>query len=96
MGSERLDSVFSMMPKEERMSFMKRGKAIVTAGSILWMATLMLGLSIASDDSTGEVLKATPGQVDAGTVAEGKKVEVTVTIQNVGNKQVEITNVRTS
>jgi len=75
---------------------MKCGKAIVTASSILWIATFMIGLSLASDDSTGEVLKATPAQFDAGTVAEGKKVEVTTTIQNVGKTEVEITNVRTS
>ena len=78
------------------MSFMKGGKAMVATGSILWIATLMIGLSLASDDSRGEFLKATPGQFDAGTVAEGKKVEVTSTIQNTGNTQVEITNVRTS
>ena len=69
---------------------------MLAAGSILWIATVMIGLSLASDDSAGEVLKATPDQFDAGTVAEGKKVEVTSTIQNVGKTQVEITNVRTS
>ena len=78
------------------MSFMKRGKAMLAAGSILWIATLMVGLSVASDDSAGEALKATPDHFDAGTVPEGKKVEVTSIIQNVGKTQVEITNVRTS
>ncbi len=75
---------------------MKRGKTIIAAGSILWIAALMTGVSLSSDDSTGEVLKATPEQFDAGTVAEGKKVEVTSIIQNVGKTPVEITNVRTS
>ncbi len=75
---------------------MKCGKAIIAAGGILCVATLMIGLSLASDDSAGDVLKATPEQFDAGTVPEGKKVEVTATIQNLGNTQVEITNVRTS
>lgn len=69
---------------------------MLAAGSILWMATAMIGLSLASDDSAGVVLKATPDQFDAGTVAEGKKVEITSIIQNVGKTQVEITNVRTS
>jgi hypothetical protein len=76
--------------------FMKGGKAMVATGSILWIAALMIGQSLASDDSHGEFLKATPEQFDAGTVAEGKKIEVTTTIQNIGNTQVEITNVRTS
>ncbi len=75
---------------------MKCGKYKVAAGAILWIATLMIGLSFASDDSTGEYLKATPEQFDAGTVPEGKKVEVTTTIQNLGKTQVEITNVKTS
>ena len=75
---------------------MKCKKAMWTAGDILWIATMMIGLALASDDSTGEFLKATPDQFDAGTVAEGKKVEVTATVQNVGTTPVEITNVRTS
>ena len=75
---------------------MKDWKAMVGGGTILCIATLMMGLSLASDDSTGEYLKATPEQLDVGTVPEGKKVEVTTTIQNVWNSQVEITNVRTS
>ncbi len=83
-------------PNGKGMSFMKCGKALVAAGGILWIAALTTGLSLASDDSAGEYLKATPDQFDAGTVAEGKKVEVTSIIQNVGKTQVEITNVRTS
>jgi hypothetical protein len=85
-----------MILNGKEMSFMKGWKAMVGAGSILWIATLMIGLSLASDDSTVEYLKATPEQLDVGTVPEGKKVEVTTTIQNVWNAQVEITNVRTS
>ena len=96
MGSKRFDTVCSMVPNGKGMSFMERGKAIVAAGSILWIAALMIGLSLASNDSAGEFLKATPEQFDAGTVAEGKKVEVTSMIQNVGKTQIEITNVRTS
>ena len=78
------------------MNYMKGWKAMVAAGAILWIATPMIGLSLAPDDSTGEYLKATPEKLDVGTVPEGKKVEVTTTIQNVWNAQVEITNVRTS
>ncbi|MBN1566489.1 MAG: DUF1573 domain-containing protein [Acidobacteria bacterium] len=74
---------------------MKRGKASVTAGSIFCMAMLFAGLSAASEDSA-IILKATPDHYDAGTVAEGKTVEATATLQNVGDTPVEITNVRTS
>jgi hypothetical protein len=73
---------------------MKSGKAIGAA--VLWMLALMIGPSFAYDSSAGEFLKATPEQFNAGTVSEGKKVEVTSIIQNVGKTQVEITNVRTS
>jgi hypothetical protein len=76
--------------------FMKCGKAIAAAGGLLWIATLMAGLSLAAGDSGRKSLTATPGQIDAGTVAEGKKIEVTTVIRNIGKKKVEITNVRTS
>ncbi len=85
-----------MVSNGEEISFMKSWKAMLAAGSVLWIAPLMVVLSLASDDSAGEILKAMPDQFDAGTVAEGKKVEVTSIIQNVGKTQVEITNIRTS
>jgi hypothetical protein len=85
-----------MMRNGKGMSCMKGEKAMLAAGSVLWIAMLMVGLSLASDDSTGKVLKAVPEQFDAGAVAEGKKVEVTAIIQNVGKTKVEITNVQTS
>lgn len=75
---------------------MKFGKVTVAVGSILSIGTLLVGLSLAYDNSTGEILKATPEQFDAGTVAEGKTIEVTTSIQNVGDTPVEIINVRTS
>jgi hypothetical protein len=84
------------MPNGKGKSFMKCGRATVAVGSILWIGMLLVGLSLANDNSTGEILKATPEQFDAGTVAEGKIVEVTTSVQNVGNTPVEITNVRTS
>ncbi len=75
---------------------MRRGKAAVAAIGLFCVGAFRIGLSFASDDSAGAVLKATPAQFDAGTVAEGKTVEVTTSVQNVGNTPVEITNVRTS
>jgi hypothetical protein len=78
------------------MSFMKSVKARMAAGGILWIAVFLIGVSFASDDSAGELLIATPAQFDAGTVLEGKKIEATTIIQNVGNAQVEITSVQTS
>ena len=83
-----------MIPNGKGKSFMKCGKATVVAGSILWIGMLLVGLSLANDDSTGEILISTPDQFDTGTVAEGKTIEVTTSIQNVGNAPVEITNVQ--
>ena len=74
---------------------MKSGKAGMAAVGVLWIAAFLIGVSFASDDSVGELFIATPAQFDAGTVLEGKKIEATTTIQNVGNAQVEITNVQT-
>lgn len=75
---------------------MKSGKATVAAGSVVWISTLIIGLSLAYGNSSGEILKATPEQIEVGTVAEGKTIEVTTSIQNIGSTPVEITNVRTS
>ena len=75
---------------------MKFAKASATTCGILWMLAISIGLSLAGDNSTGAILKSTPDQLDAGKVAEGKVVEATATIQNLGNSPVEITNVRTS
>ncbi len=75
---------------------MKCGKATIAAGSVVWISTLIIGLSFAYGNPPGEILKATPEQFDTGTVAEGKTVEVTTSIQNIGSTPVEITNVRTS
>jgi hypothetical protein len=80
----------------KEMSFMRSGKARVVAVGILWIAAFLTGVSYASGDSAGELLIAIPAQFDAGTVLEGKIIEATAIIQNVGNAQVEITNVRTS
>ena len=76
--------------------FMKGRKARVAAGGILWIAAFLTAVSFASDDSAGDFLVATPAQFDAGTVLEGKIIQATTTIQNVGNTQVEITNIQTS
>ena len=78
------------------MSFMRSGKTRAAAVGILWIAAFLTGVSFASDDSAGKLLVANPAQFDAGTVLEGKIVEATAIIQNVGNAQVEITNVQTS
>ncbi len=75
---------------------MKCAKSSATTCGILWMLALSMGLSLAADNPTGAILKSTPDQLDAGKVAEGKVVEATATIQNLGNSPVEITNVRTS
>jgi len=75
---------------------MRSGKAMVAAVGILWIAAFLTGVSFASDDSAGELLVAIPAQFDAGTVLEGEIIEATTVIQNVGNAQIEITNVRTS
>ncbi len=75
---------------------MKSGKATVAASSLLGVVVLLIGLFLAYGSESGELLKATPDRFDAGTVAEGKTVEVTTSVQNVGSVSVEITNVRTS
>jgi hypothetical protein len=75
---------------------MKCGKAISAIGRMLCAGLLFAGLSVAYGHAADGFLKATPEQVDTGTVPEGKTVEVTVSIQNTWNAPIEITSVRTS
>jgi len=75
---------------------MKCGKAIVAAGNVVWIGTLIIGLFLAYGNAAGEILKATPEQFDAGTVKEGETIVATASIQNMGSTPVEITNVKTS
>jgi hypothetical protein len=96
MANNRSYAISPIIPNRKGNSFMKFGKVMAAVGSILCIGMLLVGLSLANDDSTGEILISTPEQFDAGTVAEGKTIEVTTSIQNVGTSPVEITNVRTS
>jgi subtilase family serine protease len=75
---------------------MKGGKAMLATGRILGACLLFIGLSCAYGNAADGFLKATPEQIDTGTVPEGKTIEVTVSIQNVWNAPIEITSVRTS
>jgi hypothetical protein len=71
-------------------------KATFLAGSFVWICALVMGLTFAHGETTGEILKATPNQVELGTVAEGEKAVATAVVENIGDTPVEITNVRTS
>jgi len=75
---------------------MKGGKARWAVGRVLCAALLAAGLSVAYSHAADGFLKATPEQVDTGTVPEGKTIEVSVSIQNTWNAPIEITGVRTS
>jgi hypothetical protein len=70
--------------------------AAFVAGSIACICALVVGLSPAYGDTAGEILKATPNQVEIGTVPEGEKIVSTAIVQNIGSAPVEVTNVRTS
>jgi hypothetical protein len=75
---------------------MKCRKAALIKTSVLWAGMLVAGLSVAYGNPADELLKATPAQMDLGTVPEGKKIEVISSIQNMGNTPIEITSVKTS
>ena len=75
---------------------MRGGKAISAIARLLFAGLLAAGLSVAYTHAADGFLKATPEQVDTGTVPEGKTIEVTVSIENAWNAPIEITSVRTS
>jgi hypothetical protein len=75
---------------------MKAGKAALARGSVLLAGMFLMGLSFVCGSSAEELLKATPDQLNVGNVPEGKTVEVTSSIQNMGSTPIEITGVKTS
>ncbi len=75
---------------------MKGGKAMSALGRVLWVGLIFAGLSCAYGTAAEGFLKATPEQLDTGTVPEGKTIEVVVSVQNVSKSPIEITSVRTS
>ncbi|MBN2241388.1 MAG: hypothetical protein JW793_01765 [Acidobacteria bacterium] len=70
----------------------KKAKAriVVPAGMAAALLFLVQGISM------GQPLRATPDQVEFGTVAEGDPVVAVSEIANTGGTPVEITNVRTT
>jgi len=89
-------SSIPIKPNGRGRSFMRGGKAMSTMGRLLCAGLFVAGLSVAYGLAADGFLKATPEQVDTGTVPEGKTVEVTVSIENTWNAPIEITGVRTS
>ena len=75
---------------------MKLGKSRTVFRAIASTCFLIFGLALAYGGSTGEILKATPEQLDFGKIPEGEPAVATAIVENVGDSPVEITNVRTS
>jgi hypothetical protein len=76
--------------------FMKRGKSRTAIRAITSTCFLIFGFALAHGGSTGEILKATPEQLDFGAIPEGEPAVATAFVENVGDSPVEITNVRTT
>jgi hypothetical protein len=76
--------------------FMKLGKSRTAFRAITSTCFLIFGFALAYGGATGEILKATPEQLDFGTIPEGEPAVATAVVENVGDTPVEITNVRTS
>jgi hypothetical protein len=66
------------------------------AACILTAALLWVPQGMAQEVQLLKVLKATPDHYDFGIIKEGDPAEITVTVENIGDKPVDITNVQTS
>jgi hypothetical protein len=75
---------------------MKYERTKITLRVAAWMGVALVSLFLSQGVSAEEVLKATPNHVEFGTIHEGENAVATVEIENIGDAQVEITNVRTS
>jgi hypothetical protein len=76
--------------------FMNHGKAGTAIKAITSTCFLIFGFALAYGGSTGEILKATPEQLDFGAIPEGEPAIAAAVVENVGDSPVEITNVRTT
>ena len=74
------------------MNFLKT----IPAAGIISLSIFLSCVSFFHNSSADKYLKATPRQFNAGTVEEGKTIEVTTSIQNTWDKPVEITKVKAS
>lgn len=64
--------------------------ACILTAALLWAPQGMAQVQLL------KVLKATPDHYDFGIIKEGDPAEITVTVENIGDKPVDITNVQTS
>jgi hypothetical protein len=74
----------------------KRIKTLVLVIHGLTLFVFLAGIPVAHGVPREEGLKITPGQFESGVVEEGRVITVTATIENRGDRPVEITNVRTN
>jgi hypothetical protein len=75
---------------------MRYGKIAGAAIKAALICAFIAEFSYVCAISPGEVLKATPGELDLGTIEEGKPAVATASIENTGTVPVEITNVSTN
>ena len=75
------------------MRYRKISKAAIQA---VWLCALIAELPFVYAMSPGEILKASPGEFDCGTIEEGKPAVATASIENTGTVPAEITNVSTN
>jgi uncharacterized membrane protein len=78
-----------MISREMKTTLKWAVAACILTAAILWAPQGMAQLQL-------KVLKATPDFYDFGTIKEGDPAEITVTVENIGEKPIEITNVQTS
>jgi hypothetical protein len=67
--------------------------------SKLWLVCFFIFIGScwpANGQEAGQILKATPVQLDLGTINEGTPAKATATVINTGIVRVEIKNVRTN
>jgi hypothetical protein len=75
---------------------MRYAKIAKTAIKAAWLCAFIAELPFVYAMSPGEILKATPIELDLGTIEEGKPAVATTSIENTGTVPVEITNVSTN
>ena len=75
---------------------MRYGKIAGAAIKAALLGAFIAELSFVCAMPPGEVLKATPGEFEFGTIEEGKAAVAATSIENTGTVPVEITNVSTN
>jgi hypothetical protein len=75
---------------------MQSERTVKAARGMVGIFILLLGFAGAAPAAGEEIIRAVPAEYDFGILEEGDPAVITVILENISTRPVEITNVRTN